>query len=107
MKEKFREDFQEDNPITSKFYNDGVFDGKKEGYVEASNEYQKKLISQGEYFLKQANIAEEHLRTLSELLEDYEEIIEKLSRKLEKTEQEKRDLLDLMDMRNRLEQKLA
>ena len=42
IKEHVRREVQEDNPLTAAIYNNGKVDGKKEGYVAASAEYEKK-----------------------------------------------------------------
>jgi len=54
VKRTLKEDFTEDNLIGKVIYDSGKHDGKKEGYVEASYEYKKKLIMQADEFLKHA-----------------------------------------------------
>ena len=53
VKKTIKEDFCEDNPVTAHIYNVGKFDGKKDGYVQASKEYEAKLLEQADLFLKQ------------------------------------------------------
>ncbi|MFE9080920.1 hypothetical protein [Bacillus mobilis] len=53
IKEKMREDFLEDTPISSHIYNAGKHEGKKDGYKKASIEYEKKLLAQANAFLNQ------------------------------------------------------
>lgn len=55
IKEHVRREVQEDNPLTAAIYNNGKVDGKKEGYVAASAEYEKKLLEQVDLFLNQKN----------------------------------------------------
>ena len=52
-KKTIKQEITEDNPLTSTIYKTGKFDGKKEGYAEASDEYKKKLLMQAEEFLNQ------------------------------------------------------
>ena len=53
IKRTIKEDFTEDNPIGKAIYQSGKYDGKVEGYEEASGEYEKKLLAQADEFLKQ------------------------------------------------------
>ena len=39
-----KEDLTEDNPLGKMIYDSGRYDGKKEGYEEASAEYELSLI---------------------------------------------------------------
>ncbi len=43
VKRTVKEDYCEDNPITSTIYKSGKYDGRKEGYAEASDEYEKEI----------------------------------------------------------------
>ena len=52
IKKSVKQNYCEDNPVTTPIYEAGKFDGKKEGYVEASNEYEKKLLEQADLFLQ-------------------------------------------------------
>lgn len=58
VKSDIKEEWCEDNPITSMIYNEGTSDGKKEGYVLASKEYEEKLLKQADEFLQQTKIYE-------------------------------------------------
>ena len=40
-KKSIKQEFTEDNPLTASIYKHGKYDGKKEGYAEASDEYEK------------------------------------------------------------------
>ena len=61
--------------------NKGRYEGMKDGYIEASREYEKKLLKQAEEFLKQIkDIRREH-EEYEHLLKEYEEYIKELERK--------------------------
>lgn len=49
VKKTVKEDFCEDNPVTAHIYDVGKFDGKKDGYAQASEEYKAKLLEQADY----------------------------------------------------------
>lgn len=53
-----KEDWTEDNPLGKMIYDSGRYDGKKEGYEEASAEYEHKLIEQADRFLTQTRVFE-------------------------------------------------
>ena len=59
VKRMIKEDLTEDNPLGKMIYDSGRSDGKKEGYEEASAEYDHKLIEQADLFLKQTTHFEE------------------------------------------------
>ena len=59
IKENRRREIQEDNPFTASVYKAGKLDGKKEGYVTASAEYEKKLFELADRFLTQKNLFEQ------------------------------------------------
>ena len=59
VKRMIKEDLTEDNPLGKMIYDSGRYDGKKEGYEEASAEYEHKLIEQADLFLKQTRVFEE------------------------------------------------
>jgi len=46
IKRTIKEDYCEDNPLTSTIYKAGKYDGKVEGYNEASGVYEAKLVEQ-------------------------------------------------------------
>ena len=106
IKRTIKEDFCEDNPITSQLYKIGKADGKVEGYEEASNEYEQKLLAQADLFIQQMKVCKEEMKAYEELLDAYEEEIERLTSKLNKTEAENRFLQALL-IRERKLQKLA
>lgn len=56
----------------------GRLEGIKDGYEEASGEYEKKLRRQAELFLKQKKDAEKELAEYETLLNEYEKYIEEL-----------------------------
>lgn len=88
IKKTIKDEYTEDNPLTSAIYNSGKYDGKKEGYTEASAEYEKKLLKQADIFLQQTKIYEEERDAYEELLNEYEAEIEKISEKVNRTEAE-------------------
>lgn len=106
VKRTVKEDLCEDNPITSAIYNSGKYDGEIEGYVEASNEYEKKLISQANEFLKQVCIFESEKHAYEQLLDEYEKEINLLSEKGNRTEAENVYLQQLL-MTDRKLRKMA
>lgn len=83
-------------------YKMGVFDGKKEGYNEASIEYEKKLMEQADLFLNQEKDYRKEKEEYNKLLDEYEEEIRKLSEKVNKTEAENRVLQELLDKEEKL-----
>ena len=96
IKENIRRERQEDNPFTSRLYQEGKYDGKKDGYIEASMEYEAKLLSQADEFLKQKTIFEKQRDEYDNLLREYEEEIERLCQKQAKTEEENKYLQELL-----------
>ncbi|MCR5667427.1 MAG: hypothetical protein K6G05_00045 [Lachnospiraceae bacterium] len=96
IKRTVKEDFCEDNPITSRVYQSGRYDGKIEGYEEASDEYEEKLLKQADEFLKQKQIFESERDSYEELLDAYEEEIDALSEKVNRTEAENEYLQQLL-----------
>lgn len=62
-KKSINQEIAEDNPFTSPVYKYGKYDGKKEGYAEASTEYEKSLLNQADEFLKQEKDYEKETNT--------------------------------------------
>lgn len=91
-----KENYFEDNPLTSTFYKAGKYDGKIEGYNEASTVYEGKLFEQAQEFLKQKELAKDQVKAYEKLLDEYENLIEELSNKINKTEEENRYLQQLL-----------
>lgn len=96
LKRTIKENYTEDNPLTSAIYKSGKYDGKTEGYAEASEEYEKKLLDQADEFLSQTKIYEEEREKYEMLLDDYEVEIEALFEKTNKTELENEYLKQLL-----------
>ena len=96
VKRTFKEDFCEDNPLTSWIYSEGKYEGKKEGYVEASSVYKTKLLKQADKFLAQTKIFEKEREKYEELLDEYEKEIELLMTKENKSESEAKYLQELL-----------
>ena len=95
LKRTLKEDFCEDNPITSTFYKIGKNDGKQEGYVEASKVYELKLRSLTEMFLNQKKVYDNQVGDYEMLLNDYEALIDELQQKYNRT-QEENEYLNLL-----------
>lgn len=96
VKKSVKEELCEDNPITSRVYKAGIYDGKVMGYVEASNEYEEKLLKQSDEFLKQKKVYESERDAYDKLLDEYEAEIESLSEKVNRTEIENNYLQQLI-----------
>lgn len=62
-KKSINQEIAEDNSFTSPVYKYGKYDGKKEGYAEASTEYEKSLLNQADEFLKQEKDYEKERNT--------------------------------------------
>lgn len=105
-KKTLKQEFTEDNPITSAIYRSGKYDGKVEGYAEASDEYERKLIEQADLFLKQKKVYENERDKYEELLDVYEREIEVFENKVNKSEIEKEYLQELLSRKRKL-RKLA
>lgn len=96
VKKTVGENYKEDNPLTSAIYRSGKYDGKKEGYSEASEQYEAKLIEQADRFLQQKEVFESERNAYEELLTEYEMEIDKLTNKLDRTQEENRLLQNLL-----------
>lgn len=102
IKENARRERQEDNPITSRLYQEGKHDGKKDGYVVASAEYEKKLLAQADEFLKQKELFKQQQGEYEKLLTKYETEIERLEQIQARTEAENQYLQELLSRERRL-----
>lgn len=102
LKEEFKETYLEDMPGVSHIYNAGKYEGKKEGYIQASNEYEKKLLKQGEEFLKQTKIFESDKVRYEKLIDDYERYIDEMMQKNNMSNQEKDYMNQIMVMERKL-----
>ncbi len=79
----------------------GRFEGMKDGYAEASGEYERKLRKQADEFLKQIKDVKRERDEYEKLLSEYEEYIEDLEKKCAASEliKEMRDIYsDLKDL---------
>lgn len=106
VKRTIKEDRTEDSLIGSAIYNSGKHDGKIEGYAEASDEYERKLIEQADKFLQQKKIFESERDEYEALLEAYEQEIDVLTEKVNRTESENEYLQQLL-LRDRKLRKIA
>ncbi|EHK2400005.1 hypothetical protein [Clostridium perfringens] len=104
LKEEFKETYLEDMPGISHVYNAGKYDGKKEGYEKASNEYEKKLIKQADEFLKQENVFEIDRARYEQLIDDYEIYIEEMMKKSNMSNEEKDYMNQIMVIERKLKQ---
>ena len=73
-----------------------IEEGKKVGYEQASDEYEKKLLQQADMFLKQMRDAQTERDAYEKLLDEYEHEIDRLSSKLDRTETENKYLQELL-----------
>ena len=62
--------------------NKGRFDGMKEGYAQASTEYESKIREQADEFIKQVKDVKKEREEYEKLLDEYEELIKELEIKL-------------------------
>lgn len=67
--------------------NKGRDEGRKDGYVEASREYERKLRKQADEFLNQIKDIERERDEYEKLLDDYEKYIEELEKKYTSSDQ--------------------
>lgn len=102
VKRTVKEDYCEDNPVTSAVYRAGKYDGKAEGYVEASEVYEAKLLDQAQKFLEQKELAKDQIDAYKNLLNDYEQMIDELSEKVDRTEEENAYLQQLLIVERQL-----
>lgn len=82
--------------VMTKATQDFVDEGRKQGYEQASNEYEKKLINQADEFIKQKKVFEAERDAYEKLLEEYEDEIQKLISKQKLTEEENEYLKELL-----------
>lgn len=88
IKKSFKQEYCEDNPLTTPIYKAGKYDGKIDGYSEASDEYEKKLLDQADKFTKEKNTFQSERDEYERLLDEYEKIIKKLQEKANKSEKD-------------------
>lgn len=73
---------------------DGNYEGKKEGYLQASNEYEKKLLAQAKEFKEQSQLLKTNSEAKDTLMKEYEIYIEQQEKIIDRLSSEKRELLD-------------
>lgn len=88
--------------LTDKVFEKGRTLGKKEGYVQASFEYEKKLIKQAEEFLKQTKIFESDKARYEQLIDEYEIYIEDMMKKSNMSNEEKDYMNQIMVIERKL-----
>lgn len=106
FKRTIKEDWTEDSIIGRAIYQSGKYDGKQEGYIEASDEYEEKLLRMADQFLAQKQVFEQEKEAYNQLLEEYEAEIERLQAKTSLTEAENEYLKRLL-LRERNLRRLA
>lgn len=92
----------EDTPGLNLIYDAGKFDGKKEGYQEASGEYEKKICELTNMFLAQNKVHKQQEDEYNKLLDEYDILITQLTNKVEKTEAENKNLMSLLAAERKL-----
>ena len=102
IKENMKEYYLEDMPGVSHDYNVGKYEGKKDGYIQASYEYEKKLLKQAEEFLNQKKDFSKQRDEYEQLINEYELYIEDMSAKELLTSEEEKYLNKIMIMERRL-----
>ncbi|MBE6422520.1 hypothetical protein [Succinivibrio dextrinosolvens] len=100
----YKEYFCEDVPGTSHIYKLGKYDGKKEGFKNASDVYEQKLTDQADEFIRQKELLKQETEKYEELIDDMEREIEALENKLNRSEEENRALNLLIQKLNELKQ---
>ena len=95
-KKTFHENLYEDDLLISPIYKHGKTAGKKEGYIQASKEYEHKLIEQAELFISQKKSFEKERDEYEKLLDDYDKLIDELESNLERSESENKLLQILL-----------
>lgn len=99
-KKTLKQEYCEDNPVTAPIYKAGKVDGKVEGYAEASDVYEKKLLEQADLFLQQKKDFEKEREEYEALLDAYDKKINELQNNAEKNQTEK-DLLQQLLLKER------
>ncbi|MCL2856576.1 MAG: hypothetical protein FWE19_02470 [Oscillospiraceae bacterium] len=69
--------------VATALYKKGKHRGKKEGYIQASKEYESKLRKQTEEFLSQCEVFESQRGEYEQLINDYERIIGVLKKEVD------------------------
>ena len=72
---------------------EGIYEGKKQGYFEASNEYENKLLALSKKFKEQSDIFMKNSNAKDILMKEYEAYIEEQEKIIDKLSKEKRKLL--------------
>lgn len=88
--------------LTDKVFENGRALGKKEGYVQASFEYEKKLINQAEEFLKQKKVFESDKDRYEQLIDEYEIYIDNMMNKSNMSNEEKDYMNKIMVIERKL-----
>lgn len=73
---------------------DGKYEGKKEGYEQASNKYEKKLLAQAKEFKKQQQNLKNNSDTKDALMKEYEAYIQEQEKAIASLSKGKRELLN-------------
>ncbi|GEM_PF-4691265 len=89
-----------ETPIISSLYNmgksDGIYEGKKQGYIKASKEYENKLSNQAQRFKEQKVLLQKDIEERDILLTEYEAYIEARSAEYKKLSIQQAEALQRM-----------
>ncbi len=102
LKKTIKEDYCEDNFITSKIYKEGCYDGKQQGYSSASDQYELKLLKQADEFMREEEIYKKERNEYEALLDSFDEKIDSLLNKDYLTNVENQYLFQLLVREYRL-----
>lgn len=72
VRKVFKETMVEDIPGFGSLYEMGKLDGKKQGYVEASDKYEEKFRKQAELFMEQKGLFESQIEEYERIMDEYE-----------------------------------
>ena len=96
IKRTHKEIIVEDNPLTSWACKEIAYEAHKEGYEQASELYNTKLLKLTDMFLSQMDMVVKERELYEQLLDEYEEEIERLSGIPTKTDAEANYLKELV-----------
>jgi hypothetical protein len=102
IKDKVKEGVKK-APILKQVYKMGEYDGKKDGYTEASEKYEDKLIRQLQEFVKKENEHKATSKEKEDLLNEYEAYIEEKETIIDQLTDEQLKLLEIIkEMKNKI-----
>lgn len=102
VKDKVKEGVKK-APILKQVYKMGECDGKKDGYTQASEKYEDKLIRQLQEFIKKENEYKVTSKEREDLLNEYEAYIEEKEAIIDQLTDEQLKLLEIIkEMKNKI-----